>query len=315
MTPPGGARPFRFGVQAQPLARASVWTDRARRAEDLGYSTLLIHDHVGDQLAPLPALTMAAAVTTELRVGTLVLDNDFRHPALLANEIATVDVLSAGRFEWGIGAGWLPRDYERSGLTFDPPAARLARLRDSIAVMKALFGEGEVDVTADRYHVQGFEGAPRPVQRPHPPLLVGGQGRRLLSLAAREADIVGIGPSISTKPLFGERPRRTVEEAMDEQLAWIREAAGERFTHLELNLVALPTAVVDDRAAAVERLASTWEVEPAQVDASPHVLLGSVEEMCEQLEARRARWGISYYVVPPNALEDFSPVVERLSGR
>lgn len=307
-------RRFRFGIQSPHARSVDEWVARARRVEELGYATLLLHDHIGHQLAPLPALAVAAASTSTLRVGTLVLDNDFRHPLVLANEVATVDLLSGGRFEWGMGAGWFPPDYERSGIPFDPPGVRVGRLIEAVSLMKQTLTGDPVDAEGAHYQVKGHKGTPS-VQRPHPPLLVGGQGRRMLSFAAREADIVGIAPSLTTQSLFGQPPPHTPEQAVDEQVAWLREAAGDRFDDLELNVVALPATVVDDREAALKQLAENTNRDPAAVAGSPHVILGSVDEICDQLEARRERWGISYYVVPPNALENFAPVVERLAGR
>jgi probable F420-dependent oxidoreductase len=308
-------RRFRFGLQAHLVHSGPEWRDLARKVEDLGYASLTIHDHIGDQLAPLLALTVAAEVTDDLRIGTLVLDNDFRHPCVLANEVATLDVLSGGRFEWGMGAGWFPRDYERSGIPFDDAGVRISRLQEAIEVMKGLFGDEAVEFDGGSYQVHGVEGVPKPVQRPHPPLLIGSQGRRLLRYAARHADIIGIGPSISTQPLFGQPPRQTVVEALDEQIGWIRDAAGERFDDLEINMVALPAAVVADGEATLTKMAERAGRDPKQVADSPHVILGSVEQICERLEERRERWGVSYYVVPPNALDNFAPVVARLAGR
>lgn len=308
-------RRFRFGIQSFTAESGRAWRELAGKVEDLGYSTLTIHDHIGEQLAPIPALTAAAAATTDLRVGTMVFDNDFRHPCLLANEIATLDHLSDGRFEWGMGAGWFPRDYERSGLAFDPPGTRVDRLQESVAVMKGLFSGESVEFDGTSYQVQGAELSPLPVQRPHPPLLVGAQGRRLLRYAATEADIVGVGPSITTAPLFGQPPRQSPVRAVDEQLDWIRSAAGARFDDLEMNMVALPAAVVDDAEAVIAKLAGDMNRDPAHLAESPHVILGTVDEICDLLEARRERWGVSYYVVPPNALDNFAPVVARLAGR
>jgi probable F420-dependent oxidoreductase len=287
----------------------------AVKVESLGYSTLTIHDHIGEQLAPIPALATAAAVTRDLRLGTLVLDNDFRHPCLLANEIATVDHLSDGRVEWGMGAGWLPQDYERSGLPFDRAGERVVRLQESIAVMKELFGGGPVDFEGTSYQVAGAVVSPGPTQRPHPPLLLGAQGRRLLGYGARAADIVGINPSFTTMPLFGKPPRQGVVEAFDDQVEWVRAAAGPRLDQLEINVVAMPAAVVGDTSEKIARMAANTGGDPDQIAESPHVLVGSVDQICEVLEARRARWGVSYYVVPPNALDDFAPVVARMAGR
>src|SRR4051794_15610382 len=183
-------RKFRFGAQCSYAGSGKDWAAKARRLEDLGYATLCMPDHFDDQLAPMPALTAAAAATTTLRVGTLVLGNDYRHPLITAKEAATVDVLSGGRFELGIGAGWMGSDYEQSGIGLDPPGVRIERLAESLAVVKGLLAGGKFSFAGRYYSVTRHPGTPAAVQRPRPPILVGGGGRRILSLAGREADIV-----------------------------------------------------------------------------------------------------------------------------
>ncbi|MCC5953371.1 MAG: TIGR03621 family F420-dependent LLM class oxidoreductase [Acidimicrobiia bacterium] len=309
------SRPFRFAITTHGVRTATAWKRLCRRAEALGYDSVLMSDHADNPLSPVPALAVAAQVTRTLRVGTLVLCNDFRHPVFAAKELATLDVLSGGRLEWGVGAGWLPKDYETTGLTMDERGVRVERLAESIAATKALFTGERVTFDGVHVQVQGLVGRPEPVQRPHPPLLIGGAGPRMLRLAGREADIVGVAPSLTTKPLFGRPPRETVPEALDRQIAEVRRAAGDRYEQIEINVVAFPAQVVDDRRARAEELAARDGSDPDQVMASPHALFGSVEEMVDQLEHQRERWDISYVAVPHQVLEDLAPVVGQLAGR
>lgn len=309
------SRPFRFAVTTHGVRTATAWTRLCRRAEATGYDAVLMSDHADNPLSPIPALAVAAQATRTLRIGTLVLCNDFRHPAFAAKELATLDVLSGGRVEWGIGAGWLPRDYETTGVSFDERGVRVERLAEAIAVTKALFAGGEVTFEGSHVQVRGLVGRPEPLQRPHPPLLVGAAGPRMLRMAAQEADIVGVAPSLTTKRLFGQPPRETVCEALDRQLDTVRRAADERYDDLEINVVAFPAQVVEDRQRRAEELAARDGIEPEQVLASPHSLFGTIDEMAEQLERQRERWDISYVAVPHQVLEDLAPLVERLAGR
>lgn len=308
------ARPFRFGVTAHTASSGAEWRKAARRFENLGFSSLVVPDHFGDQLAPMVALAAAAAATTELRVAPLVLCNDFRHPVVHAKEIATLDVLSDGRAEWGMGAGWLPSDYQVAGIHFDPPERRVRRLREAVSVMKPLFADGSTNHAGEHYVIDNLDGRPKPVQTPHPPLLIGASREKMLSFAGREADIVGIGPSITAMRIGDAPPAESVCEATDRQLGWVREAAGHRFPDLELNMVAFPVNVTDDREARAQKLSKLLRLDPLEVVASPHVWIGTVEEICEALEARRDRWGISYWVVPATAVAAVAPIVDRLTG-
>jgi probable F420-dependent oxidoreductase len=306
--------PFRFGVGAGVAPSRRAWRQFARKVEDLGFSTLCVSDHFNDQLAPLPALAAAAEATNTLRVGTLVLCNDYKHPVVHAKELATIDLLSDGRLEWGMGAGWFPPDYETSGIPFDRPGVRVDRLTEAVTIMKGLFGDEKVSVDGAHYRITDLDGTPKPVQRPHPPLLIGASQRRLLSFAAREADIVGIGPSLDGRSLPSRPAPMTPAAATDRQLEWIRTAAGDRFDELELQVVAFPFAVGGDVEQQASGIGASLGLEPADVLDSPHVVLGSVDAICDALEERRARWGVSYWVVPEAALDAAAPVVERLAG-
>ncbi len=281
----------------------------------MGFASLLVSDHLGDQLALIPALAAAVDATTSIRVGALVACNDFRHPVMYAKELASLDLLSNGRIDWGIGAGWLAPEYEKAGIPFDRPGVRADRLREAVLVMKGCFGDAPVTFEGSHYRVRDLVGMPKPVQRPHPPLLLAAAGRRLLSFAAREADIIGIAPSITAKRLGDHAPSQSVEAAVDEQIEWIRTAAGDRGEHLELNMVAFPLAVTDDAAGAAARIGPAVRLSPEEVLRSPHIWVGTTDEIVASLERHRERWGISYWAVPAPAIDRVAPVIEQLAGR
>jgi probable F420-dependent oxidoreductase len=312
----GHPRPFRFGVQLANARSGAEWAELARRAEDLGYSTLFIPDHFGDQLAPMPALMAAADATHELRVGPLVLDNDYKHPVVVAREAATVDLLSDGRLELGLGAGWLTSDYERAGIPLDPPAVRIARLEEGVAVVKGLLtGDGPFSFQGAHYNVAEMDGWPTPVQQPHPPLLIGGGGRRVLRFAARQADIVGVNPSIRSGQIDVESARDGSAASTDRKLAWVREAAGDRYDDLEVNFLVFVCAVTGDRQATIDAMAPAFGLAPEELGDYPHAWVGTVEQICDQLVAGRERWDVSYLVVQgAEAMAAAAPIVARLAG-
>lgn len=308
-------RRFRFGIQLNQAGSAAEWAELARRAEGLGYSTLFMPDHFSDQFAPGPALAAAAAVTTELRIGTLVLDNDYKHPVVTAKEMATLDVLSDGRLELGIGAGWMASDYEQSGIPHDPAAVRVDRLTEGVAVLKGLFAKGEFSYQGEHYTITGLDGQPKPVQSPHPPFLLGGGGPRMLRLAAREADIVGINPALRSGRIDKEAAEDGVAEATDKKLVWVKEAAGDRYADLELNMLVLFTQVTDDRDGMLAGLAPLYDMAPEDMASFPHIFVGTTEQIAEDVIARRERWDVSYFVVQTvEAMEALAPVVARLAG-
>jgi probable F420-dependent oxidoreductase len=315
-------RRFRFGVVGEGIRSGEQLAAEARRAEALGYATLLLRDHFvpepfGDQLAPTVALMAAAGVTQTLRLGTMVLDNDYRHPVLLAKEAATLDLLSGGRFELGVGAGWLRDEYERAGMRFDAPGVRVARLEESLQVLKGLLAGSAFTFAGVHYTVAGLESFPRPVQRPHPPILVGAGSRRMLGIAGREADIVGILPRALPNGSISEDLSERSPETIDRKLDWVRQAAGGRFGELELSMM-VSVIVADDHRKAAAQLAAEqgWGTAASErVLEMPSVFVGGVDRIVELMQARRDRYGFSYYVVPDEDMEALGPVVDRLAGR
>ncbi len=299
-------RPFRFGVNTTRIDSRKAWQDRARRLEAEGWSTLLVPDHLGG-VSTFAPLVSAAEVTTTLRLGSLVINNDLFHPLRLAQEASTVDLLTDGRLELGLGSGWNEPEYRLLEVPYDRPSERAARLARSIAAMKSAWG-------GDSKLPDGQERAavPSPVQRPHPPLLIGGHGDTVLSLAAAEADIVGLTGLTWTGSSLA--PTGATVEALKERVEFVRGKAGARFEDLEINILTQVTKVGDDTTATVEELASTLGTEPDFVRSSPLTLIGTVDEVVDKLIANRETLGLSYVVVFDNAVEDMKPVVERLAG-
>jgi probable F420-dependent oxidoreductase len=307
-------QPFRFAVQTAQAPDAKAWRDRARLVESLGYSALYIPDHFGDQWGPLVALTVAAEATTSLKVGSLVFDNDFRHPVDLAKEAATLDLVSDGRLEFGLGAGWLRTDYDESGMTYDPPAVRVDRMEESLKIMKALWRDGSASFDGQHYKVTSAKGEPRPVRQPHPTIVIGGGGKRVLSIAAREADVVGVNPNLRSGRVDAETSKSSTGDKFRQRIDWIREAAGSRFDQLELQVLTFFTQVVNNRAEVVANMAPMFQVTPEEFDEIPLAMIGTVDEICDQLQRRREELGFNYIVVQDPAIDAFAPVVARLAG-
>jgi probable F420-dependent oxidoreductase len=310
-------RRFRFGVIAKAPRSASDFAAFAKRVEDLGYATLFIPDHFVDHaLAPIPAAMAAAAATTTLRVGTLVLGNDYRHPAVLANEAATIDLLSGGRLELGMGAGWMTADYDKAGFHLDPPRTRIARLDESLTIIKGLMADGPFSFDGEHYSITDLDGEPKPVQRPHPPFIVGGGAPKILALAARHAQIVGINSNLRSG--IGDDPdsiRSLTSAATDEKLGWLRSAAGSGFDELEIQTLTGFVHVTDDRASIAGGIASAFGVDTDIALETPAVLVGTVDEIADEVQRRRDRWQMSYIVVDENFTDAVAPVVAQLSGR
>jgi len=309
------AHPFRFGVQASKTNTRDLWVDLAHRCEDKGYSCLTMPDHFDDQLAPVPALMTAANVTTTLRIGALVWDNDYKHPAVLAKELATMDVLSDGRLELGIGAGWMISDYEQMGIPYDAAKVRIDRFVEGLKVIKGAMAEGPFSFSGDHYTITDYNGTPKPIQAPCPPILIGGGGKRVLSIAAREADIVGINATMSAGVVGLHTFSTMTAEVVDEKVAIVREAAGARFNDIELNVRAFLVNITDDAKQAASGIASMLGVEQQMVEESPFALVGPTSKLIEDLLERRERWGFSYVIVGADDVDSFAPVVAALNGK
>jgi probable F420-dependent oxidoreductase len=294
--------------------------ESARAAEAVGYSDLTVHDHLTPQLAPVALLTAVAMATRRLRLCPLVFNNDLRHPAVLAQELATIDVLSEGRLVVGIGAGWNEPEYRSIGLSFDPPAVRISRMLEAVTILRGLFGDGPTSFDGRFYTIFELDGQPKPVQRPHPPFLIGGTRERMLRIAAREADIVGMDLRQDPESLPDAFPQR-----MDERVGWIRDEAAGRFDSLELSVLRLlgdivitnePLKVAADVARRHEARTGL-SIDPRDVLESPYSLIGTVPTLVAKLREVRERWGINSILVgwfDEPQLRDFAPVVEQLAG-
>ncbi len=307
-------RPFRFGVQTKSVTSRTEWVELIRKIDDLGYGSVTMPDHFDDQLAPTVALMAAADASERLRIGALVWCNDYRHPVVFAKEAATLDLLSDGRLELGIGAGWMVSDYEEAGIAYDRPGVRIERMVEAIEVLKGLFGDDPFSFEGEHYTINGLNATPKPVQKPHPPFLIGGGGPRFLRLAGKHADIVGINPNLAAGVITPEMGSDATAERYEEKLGWVREGAGERFDDIELQVRTFFVTVTDDRMATAEMLASSVGLTVEQGLESPLALVGSPSQIAEDLRQRRERFGFSYVVVGQEEIEAFAPVVAELAG-
>jgi probable F420-dependent oxidoreductase len=258
----------------------------------------------------------AADATTTLRVGSLVLDNDYRHPVILAKEAATLDVLSHGRFELGLGAGWAKAEYQQGGMRFDAPGTRVSRLEEAVHIIKGVFASEPLSFSGAYYSVDQLSGFPKPVQHSHPPILTGASGKRMLALAAREATIIGILNGDYSTGIEVDDSLKRSPEALTGKIEWIRQEAGERFEQIELSMVIAPILTADRRQGAEDAARQHgWSaVLPEDVLEMPSIFIGSVEQITKQMEERRERYGFSYYIVSDGAMETCAPIVARLSG-
>ena len=320
--------PFRFAVQTFSADSATQWRERARRAEALGFSALHLADHVIgpgpaldatnhplQTLAAVPAMAVAAEVTTTLKIGCRVFCIDYRPAAVLAKEVATLDLLSEGRLELGLGAGWLRGEYEAIGIRFDPVSVRIDRLAETVRLLKAHFAGGQIDVKGEHVTVNGYEGVPSPVQKPHPPILIGGGSRRVLSLAAREADIVSLNFNNRSGVIGRDGVISGTAEATAEKVGWIRQAAGDRLGEIELEIAAYFTFIGDQTRPIAEGMAQSFEISVDEMLTHPHALFGTADEVVDELVRRREAYGISYITVGDDAMDAFAPVVATLTGR
>jgi probable F420-dependent oxidoreductase len=311
-------RPFTFIADALDAEDAATLAERARRAEAMGVTTFAVPDHLVPMPAPIPYLAMVAAATERLRITAFVHNNDLRHPAVLAKDLATLDVYSGGRLDVAIGAGWNKPEYDAIGLRFDPIGTRVSRLAESVAILKGCFADGPFSFAGEHYTITDYDAYPKPKQRPHPPIFIGGGGRRTLTLAAREANIVGLAP----RTLTGQRadPLSITWAATEEKLGWVRDAAGERFDDLTFNIYPSqwPITVTDDLRGEARKVIDRMrertghELSEDDVINSPHVFIGSIDRFVEKFQELRERLGVSSFLV--GGLEDLGPVVERLAG-
>ncbi len=308
-------RPFRFGVQAKSAATRSEWVELARRVEGAGYSTLGLPDHFDDQFAPVPALQCAADATSTLRLGALVHDNDYKHPVVLAKELATMDVLSDGRVQIGLGAGWTATDYEQSGIPYDPPGTRISRMIEGLSIIRSALGPEPFSYTGEHYTIANYNGLPKPVQSPMP-VLIGGGGPRLLRFAARHADIVGINATLTSGTIDQNAFDSMTAEAVDEKVGIVHDAAAaaDRLDSIELNVRTYMVFVTNDIAQALQTLADFTGAATDMIERSPFALVGPADKLVDDLLERRQRWGFSYVTVGQNDIEAFAPVVARLAG-
>ncbi|MGB3736812.1 MAG: TIGR03621 family F420-dependent LLM class oxidoreductase [Ilumatobacter sp.] len=315
-TSPFPIKPFRFGVQLQKSGSGTEWVEQARRVEAHGYAVATMPDHFDEQFAPVPALQAVLSATTTLRASALVFDNDYKHPLVLAKELATMDVLSGGRVEVGLGAGWMIADYEQAGMTYDRAGVRIDRFVEGLAVIKGVMGAEPFSFDGEHYTIRGHDGFPKPVQRPHPPVIIGGGGPRVLGIAAREADIVGVNGTLHAGVIGPEAISTMTRDAVIDKVAIVADAAREagRLDHIEMNVRTFFVSVTDDREAQISAMAGMIGVEEQMIAESPFALIGDVDQICDTLVARREEFGFSYVIVGAGEVDDFAPVVARLAG-
>ncbi len=307
-------KPFRFGVQFAHSPSADAYREAVRKLEDLGYSTVYCPDHFGDQWAPTVAITVAAECTTTLTVGSFVYDVDYRHPVVLAKEIASLDCFAQGRVEFGIGAGWMRTDYDVSGIAYDRPGVRIDRMIEAIKVIKGHWSGQPFSFAGEHYTVTNLVGRPLPHNEGGPPIVIGGGAKRMLSEAARLADIVGFNPSLHEGRVGPEAVRSALAERFVERRAWVEAAAGDRLDDVELQMNTFIATVTDNRDELFRSAAPAFGMTPEEAAETPIVLAGTVDQICDQLARDREIYGTSYIVVRQEETDSFAPVVARLAG-
>ena len=308
------ARRFRFGLQVSNAPSAQAWRDKARKAEALGYDVLLMADHFGGQFAIGSALAVAAEVTTTLRFGQLVLQNDLRHPAMLAKSVATLDLISDGRFELGLGAGGsYPPDFDWTGIPFDPGPVRVSRLTETITVLRGLFADGPFSFNGQFFTITDYDALPKPVQKPGPPLLIGAGGKRMIDLAAREADIIGLLPAMGPTGDGWALDEMTVP-GLAAKVERVRAVAGQRFDQIEFNSLTQVLQVTDDRRSAIDALKPDWQPDSNQWQDSPFLLVGTADTIADDIRAYRETLGFTYFVLRDSMIDEFAPIIAKLSG-
>lgn len=311
--------PFRFAAQLNEPLEGRTWADSCREMEALGYSTMFVPDHFDEGLGPITAMAMGAASTTTLRVGALVLDCDFRHPAVIGRELATIDALSDGRLEVGLGAGWKTSDYEQSGIPMDGPGVRVSRMIEHATILRGMFAGDSFTFSGEHYRVADLSCGPGPHRPEGPRFLIGGGAPRLLRFAGSFAEIVGINPSIHSGEIDIAAAQDGMPERIDAKVGWVGEGTARRtdgrtLDDLEINAWLAAAEITDDRDGTAALLAELFDVDPSVCLASPLVLVGTEAQVADELRARRERWGYSYTVVPGDRARAFAPVVAELTG-
>ncbi|VXB74045.1 TIGR03621 family F420-dependent LLM class oxidoreductase [Aeromicrobium sp. 9AM] len=306
-------RKIRIGVEMMEPFEGLTWAETARDLEDSGFSTMFAPDHLDEGFGPITAMATAAAATTSLHVATAVFAADFRHPAVLARELASIDLLSQGRLEVGIGAGYQVNDYNSSGVTMNVPKVRVDRMIEHVKVLKGLFGDEPFSFAGEHYTINELNGTPKPFTPGGPPIFVAGGGKRMLRFAARHANIIGVNPALSSSLDRAQSLPDALPNAIDEKFTWIRDAAGERFDQIEFHAWLKVAKVTADAHTEAEKLTGQYGTTTDEILASPVILIGSVDEILERLHERRERWGYSYYTIQQPAVDEFREVVRRLA--
>ena len=320
------SKPFRFGVQSFNADSAEDWAGQVRRAEELGYSTFHLADHIlgpgpalekanhpEQNLAAIPAMAYAAAVTRSINIGCRVFCVDYHLPVVLIKSAMTIDKLSGGRLEFGLGAGWITEEYQALAITKDEPRVRIDRLADVIEGVKAFCADGMADLTNETIEWKDFSGVPKPLSRP--PIMIGGGSPRILRLAGREADIVSLNFNNRSGMIGPDGVGTSTEEETRKKIRWVQEGAGDRFDDLEIEIGAYFTFVMDDPAPVLGQFAQMFGLSEDEMSRHPHALFGSADAICDELERRRELFGISYITVGKDNMESFAPIVDRLNGR
>ena len=324
-------RPFRFGLQSYAAETPQDWRDQAKCAEDRGFSTFSVADHVigpgpaltatnhpVQNVAAVPAMAVAIEATTTINVGARVFCTDYRQPVMFAKELATLDFFSEGRLEIGIGCGWLQREYEAMGVPWDRAGIRLDRMEETLTLIRQHLGPDQVDVDGEHLRASGFEGLPKPAKG-MPPIMIGGGAKRVLRIAGREADIVSLNFDNSSGKIGPDGVGSSTAALTAGKIDFIRAGASQRsdgkaFDDIEIEIGAYFTIVTDQRDATLGKMAPMFQLEPEQFAEHPHALIGSVDEICDQLVARRETYGISYVTFGASAASSVAPIVERLAG-
>ena len=322
------SKPFRFGLQAYAPNSGKEWRELARKAEASGFSSFHLADHIigpGPALtatghpvqtvAAIPAMAVAAEATSTIKVGCRVLCVDYRNPVMLAKEVATLDFFSEGRLELGLGAGWLQGEYEAIGVPFDRAGVRIDRFEEVIALLRASFAEGELNIDTPHVHAVGFEAVPKPFTKSGPPIMIGGGAKRILTIAGREADIVSLNFNNSSGKLGAAGIGSSTAELTDQKIQWIKDGAGARFDQIEIEIAAYFTIVTPDGEATRAKMAPMFGMTPEVFAEHPNALIGSVDEICDRIVERRERFGISYVSFGASVIDSVIPVVERLAGK